>query len=111
MGRRYAPAVPERLNLAHWNTWGPQVMNAELLAALDKKEDGAAELEASLAAKEEALAALGSAQRVRSGTPVKMHQVPCSTTVRIGRRIHTVISPSLQQDLERTAWPLRAWPG
>ena len=43
-----------------------QVMNAELLAALDSKEDGRHELEASLAAREEQLAALGTAQRVRA---------------------------------------------
>jgi hypothetical protein len=40
-----------------------QVMNAELLAALDQKGSGVTQLEVSLAEKEAALAQLGTAQK------------------------------------------------
>ena len=42
-----------------------QALNSELLAALDKKEDGRHELEASLLAKDQQLRQLGALQRVR----------------------------------------------
>ncbi len=75
-----------------------KVMNAELVAALDKREDKAHLLEATLLAKEEELEALGSVQQVGVPCTVK-HTCRCCWFLRPACRI-----PLLGKHTPKRGW-------